>query len=41
MFFKEFEIRWSDVDSNRHLANSAYINFMAHTRMSLFISIGL
>lgn len=34
MFFKEFEIRWSDLDANRHLANSAYINYMSHTRMA-------
>ena len=34
MFFKEFDIRWSDLDANRHLANSAYINFMSHTRMA-------
>lgn len=34
MYFKEFEIRWSDIDANRHLANTAYINFMSHTRMS-------
>ncbi|MEN1784148.1 MAG: thioesterase family protein [Bacteroidota bacterium] len=34
MFFKEFEIRWSDLDANRHLANAAYINFMSHTRMA-------
>lgn len=40
MFTKEFEIRWSDVDANRHLANSAYINFMSHTRMSYLIEIG-
>ncbi|WP_452220069.1 acyl-CoA thioesterase [Lacinutrix salivirga] len=32
MYTKEFEIRWSDIDANRHLANSAYINFMSHTR---------
>jgi acyl-CoA thioester hydrolase len=30
MYLKEFEIRWSDVDANRHLANSAYLNYMAH-----------
>lgn len=41
MYIKEFEIRWSDVDANRHLANSAYINFMAHTRMSFLWEIGL
>jgi len=32
MYTKSFEIRWSDIDANKHLANSAYINFMSHTR---------
>lgn len=41
MFTKQFEIRWSDVDANRHLANSAYTNFMSHTRMAFFIEMGL
>lgn len=36
MYKKEFEIRWSDVDANGHLANSAYINFMSHTRVGFF-----
>ncbi len=40
MFLKEFEVRWSDVDANRHLANSAYINFMSHTRMAYLTQIG-
>ncbi len=40
MFFKEFEIRWSDLDANRHLANSAYINFMSHTRMAYLEQLG-
>ncbi len=40
MFFKEFEIRWSDLDSNRHLANSAYINFASHTRMAFLGELG-
>ncbi len=40
MFFKEFEIRWSDLDANRHLANSAYINFMSHTRMAYLGHLG-
>ena len=39
-FFKEFEIRWSDVDANRHLGNFAYINMMSHSRMSLMNQIG-
>ncbi|NJB36884.1 acyl-CoA thioesterase [Croceivirga sp. JEA036] len=40
MFLKDFEVRWSDVDANRHLANSAYINFMSHTRMAYLTQIG-
>ncbi|EAR03010.1 acyl-CoA thioesterase [Maribacter sp. HTCC2170] len=40
MFQKEFEVRWSDVDANRHLANSAYINFMSHTRMAYLMQLG-
>ncbi len=40
MYTKSFEIRWSDLDANRHLANSAYINFMSHTRMSYLIEHG-
>ena len=40
MYQKQFEIRWSDIDANRHLANSAYINFMSHTRMAFLIENG-
>ncbi|MFS4468863.1 acyl-CoA thioesterase [Maribacter sp. 2210JD10-5] len=40
MYLKEFEIRWSDVDANRHLANSAYVNFMSHTRMAFLMGLG-
>lgn len=40
MYLKQFEIRWSDTDANRHLANSAYINFMSHTRMTFLIENG-
>ena len=40
MYKKDFEIRWSDVDANTHLANSAYTNFMSHTRMGFFIEHG-
>lgn len=36
MYKKNFEIRWSDVDANQHLANSAYVNFMSHTRVAFF-----
>ncbi len=40
MYIKQFEVRWNDLDANRHLANSAYINFMSHTRMSCLIDLG-
>ena len=40
MYKKEFEIRWNDLDANRHLANSAYINFMSHTRMGFLVENG-
>lgn len=40
MYKKDFEIRWSDIDANGHLANSAYTNFMSHTRMGFFIEYG-
>lgn len=41
MYLKKFEIRWDDVDANRHLRNSAYINFMSHTRMSYMFENGM
>ena len=40
MYKKEFEVRWSDIDANRHLANTAYINFMSHTRMAFLMENG-
>ncbi len=40
MYKKQFEIRWSDIDANRHLANSAYTNFMSHTRMAFLMEKG-
>jgi len=40
MYKKQFEIRWSDIDANGHLANSAYTNFMSHARMAFFSEFG-
>jgi len=40
MFLKKFDIRWSDLDPNRHLANATYINFMSATRMDYLIHMG-
>ena len=40
MYTKDFEVRWSDIDANRHLANSAYVNLMSHTRMAFLMEQG-
>ena len=39
-YYKDFDIRWSDIDANRHLANSAYLDYMSHTRMAFLIEQG-
>ena len=41
MYLKTFEIRWNDIDANKHLGNSTYVEFMSHTRMSFLTSYGL
>jgi acyl-CoA thioester hydrolase len=41
MYLKEFEIRWNDLDANRHLANTSYVNYMSHTRMSALMHHGI
>lgn len=40
LFTQRFDIRWSDLDANWHVANSAYVNFMSHTRMAYLMSRG-
>lgn len=40
MFYKEIEIRWDDLDANRHLANTAYLDYGVHTRMAFMATIG-
>ncbi len=39
-YLKEFDVRWSDLDANRHMANSAYTNFMSHARMGFLMEMG-
>ena len=41
MFLKEFEIRWSDLDANRHLANVSYITYAGEARLGFLLSLGL
>lgn len=33
-YLHKFEVRWSDIDANRHLANSSYVTYCAQTRMA-------
>lgn len=37
----KINIRWSDIDANRHLANSAYINFMSYARVVFIKEAGI
>ncbi len=39
-FEKILEIRWSDVDQNRHVRHSAYYDFGAYTRICLLAEAG-
>ena len=34
IFYQTFEVRWSDLDANKHLANSSYVQYCAQARMS-------
>ncbi len=40
-FVKSFEVRWDDLDANRHLANTSYAKFMTHVRFAFFAEHGL
>mgnify|MGYP001258792291 CR=1 FL=1 len=41
MFLKEFEIRWNDLDANRHLANVTYLSYASETRMAFLQKMGM
>ena len=34
IYYHKFEVRWNDLDANRHLANSSYSQYCAQTRMA-------
>ncbi|MDL1913892.1 MAG: thioesterase [Bergeyella sp.] len=34
IYYHKFEVRWSDIDANRHLANSSYLEYCSQTRMA-------
>ena len=33
-YYHPFEVRWNDLDANRHLGNSTYMQYCAQTRMA-------
>lgn len=35
-FIKKFEVRWSEIDANRHMIHTAYSSYMVETRMAFF-----
>lgn len=39
-FEKKIEVRWADVDQNRHVRHSAYYDYGAHIRIRYFNSLG-
>jgi acyl-CoA thioester hydrolase len=38
---KEFEVKWADLDPNRHMRHSAYNDYAAHMRVKFFEEAGL
>lgn len=34
VYHYKFDVRWSDIDANKHLANSSYVAYCAQTRMA-------
>jgi len=39
-FARQFEVRWADLDPNRHLRNTAYSDYATHARFSVLIEHG-
>lgn len=40
LFSKRFEVRWADLDANRHLRNTAYLDFATHVRFAFLAENG-
>ncbi|MTI38490.1 thioesterase family protein [Fulvivirga lutimaris] len=38
---KEFEVKWADLDPNRHMRHSAYNDYAAHMRVKILEEAGL
>lgn len=40
-FLKEFEVKWADVDANRHMRHTAYNDYAVHMRVKVLESVNL
>lgn len=40
-YSKTYEVRWADLDPNRHVRHSVYLDYAAQTRVALFNDFGL
>lgn len=40
-FIKEFEVKWADVDANRHMRHTAFNDYAAHMRVKILESVNL
>jgi acyl-CoA thioester hydrolase len=41
IFYTQFNIRWSEIDANRHLIHTAYSAYMAECRMAFLLKYGI
>ena len=39
-YIRNYEVRWSDLDSNSHMKNTSYLEYASQTRMSFFFDMG-
>lgn len=40
VFSRRFEVRWADLDANRHLRNTAYLDYATHVRFAFLTEKG-
>lgn len=40
-YSKTYEVKWADMDPNRHMRHSVYLDYAAQTRVALFRDYGL
>ena len=41
LFIRSYQVAWGDLDANRHMANSAYVDYGTQTRFAYLASVGL